>query len=461
MEDSDTNTYPSLAELNEQSSNIKYSTCPYCDMTVFESNFENHINKHKKEYDNFTMNRTGSNTTKEDNKNYCNFDDNIDEFEGEEGKSEDNKRGRDINVEDNFRLEKYLDKDGNVRYRKKGRKSHIKNMEICYDNISNQNKQINNVCNNTNNILNSKGSSTNNNINNINNNSRYNINQIKTVPQNRINSIPSSLPYNNHLESKSIHSLNDIKNKHKKAEDFKSNHIKEENDEVKIEKKDSKTYLINGNEFEDLTEEWKQIQNKDEEQKAYEKKILGLIEKEKESNEPEKSFLDKIEDFYDEHREGVCTVLDLVGTVFLYGPSIARTIVRCGKGINSVVDYFEEKGFKNGVKDLFTKKQREEADVLLRNRDILISKNKDYFTIIKLLPSTEIKELKNKAQKSTADCIICLSDFMPGETISALPCCHVFHSDCIEKWLIKSLFCPICKFEVTLSSIVGNKEYED
>ena len=35
----------------------------------------------------------------------------------------------------------------------------------------------------------------------------------------------------------------------------------------------------------------------------------------------------------------------------------------------------------------------------------------------------------------TQDCHICLSIFNRGDVLRTLPCCHQFHSGCIDKWL--------------------------
>jgi len=44
------------------------------------------------------------------------------------------------------------------------------------------------------------------------------------------------------------------------------------------------------------------------------------------------------------------------------------------------------------------------------------------------------------------DCPICLSEFMEGEKVRVLPdCCHIFHGDCIDAWLISKPSCPSCR----------------
>jgi len=45
------------------------------------------------------------------------------------------------------------------------------------------------------------------------------------------------------------------------------------------------------------------------------------------------------------------------------------------------------------------------------------------------------------------DCIICMEKFEEGEQVKQLNCGHIFHGDCIDKWLEKEKKCPFCKSE--------------
>ena len=64
--------------------------------------------------------------------------------------------------------------------------------------------------------------------------------------------------------------------------------------------------------------------------------------------------------------------------------------------------------------------------------------------------------------KVSSDCAICLSDFLDGEQIRSLPCNHIFHADCADKWLEKEEApgadrkCPMCRAVVI--SVRGNNE---
>ncbi|OEL31873.1 E3 ubiquitin-protein ligase [Dichanthelium oligosanthes] len=47
-----------------------------------------------------------------------------------------------------------------------------------------------------------------------------------------------------------------------------------------------------------------------------------------------------------------------------------------------------------------------------------------------------------------AICCICLSKFSNNEDLRELPCMHVFHMECIDKWLQINALCPLCKSEI-------------
>lgn len=52
-------------------------------------------------------------------------------------------------------------------------------------------------------------------------------------------------------------------------------------------------------------------------------------------------------------------------------------------------------------------------------------------------------------------CTICLEDYIVGEKLRILPCCHKFHANCVDTWLTSwRTFCPICKRDAR--SLAGN-----
>ncbi|KAJ1554027.1 hypothetical protein HK096_005297, partial [Nowakowskiella sp. JEL0078] len=45
-------------------------------------------------------------------------------------------------------------------------------------------------------------------------------------------------------------------------------------------------------------------------------------------------------------------------------------------------------------------------------------------------------------------CAVCMEDYLDGDMLRELPCKHLFHSTCIDKWLTsRSVQCPLCKQE--------------
>ncbi|KAH7365666.1 hypothetical protein KP509_18G040500 [Ceratopteris richardii] len=63
-----------------------------------------------------------------------------------------------------------------------------------------------------------------------------------------------------------------------------------------------------------------------------------------------------------------------------------------------------------------------------------------------------------------AQCSVCLSDYQMGEKIQMLPACkHVFHMQCIDKWLANNVTCPICRTSILPhdgSCLIDNAQFE-
>lgn len=43
------------------------------------------------------------------------------------------------------------------------------------------------------------------------------------------------------------------------------------------------------------------------------------------------------------------------------------------------------------------------------------------------------------------ECIICAVEYKDGDVLRILPCRHEFHSKCVDKWLRRKAFCPLCR----------------
>ncbi|KAI0988950.1 hypothetical protein GJ496_007307 [Pomphorhynchus laevis] len=45
-------------------------------------------------------------------------------------------------------------------------------------------------------------------------------------------------------------------------------------------------------------------------------------------------------------------------------------------------------------------------------------------------------------------CSICLEVMLEGEQVRRLPCLHLYHGKCIDKWLSMNRRCPVCRFDI-------------
>lgn len=53
---------------------------------------------------------------------------------------------------------------------------------------------------------------------------------------------------------------------------------------------------------------------------------------------------------------------------------------------------------------------------------------------------------------SMRDCLICSDEFQNGVECTEIPACgHIFHGDCLRKWLSLQSWCPVCRTSITTS----------
>jgi len=62
-------------------------------------------------------------------------------------------------------------------------------------------------------------------------------------------------------------------------------------------------------------------------------------------------------------------------------------------------------------------------------------------------PISQIKDI-NKLDEEKKKCLVCLENFKTGEYTIILPCIHIFHSECIKKWMKAKNICPIFKYKI-------------
>ncbi|KAJ3125235.1 hypothetical protein HK098_000433 [Nowakowskiella sp. JEL0407] len=102
-----------------------------------------------------------------------------------------------------------------------------------------------------------------------------------------------------------------------------------------------------------------------------------------------------------------------------------------------------------------------------------------YFSNIKFwnsrtnnLPTTTFESIESgfsdlrKAETDAPSCSICLDAFEQSSPVRQLHCRHVFHSECIDSWLLnRSRFCPLCRNDavngVHESEVLDQEEEND
>ncbi|VDO04816.1 unnamed protein product [Rodentolepis nana] len=74
-----------------------------------------------------------------------------------------------------------------------------------------------------------------------------------------------------------------------------------------------------------------------------------------------------------------------------------------------------------------------------------------------LIPSQPISI---KGDDHKLECNICLCDYRTGQKVRHLPCGHVFHRECVDKWLANAETCPKCRKHVVnaLRLLLSSKE---
>lgn len=69
--------------------------------------------------------------------------------------------------------------------------------------------------------------------------------------------------------------------------------------------------------------------------------------------------------------------------------------------------------------------------------------------LINLLPISRYKRGSFFSRKKSKErCVVCQMRYKRGDRQTKLPCKHIYHTDCISKWLSINKVCPVCNMEV-------------
>ena len=54
----------------------------------------------------------------------------------------------------------------------------------------------------------------------------------------------------------------------------------------------------------------------------------------------------------------------------------------------------------------------------------------------------------NKQTTNFKECVICLEEMVENQELILIRCSHIYHKECLEKWIYKNSICPLCDFKI-------------
>ena len=81
------------------------------------------------------------------------------------------------------------------------------------------------------------------------------------------------------------------------------------------------------------------------------------------------------------------------------------------------------------------------------NAEELYNKKRNRFILE--LDEFQYKHVKKYSTIKEEKCAICLQKYKGVDIIKEFPCKHIFHKNCILKWIKNSNICPLCKYDIT------------
>lgn len=126
-----------------------------------------------------------------------------------------------------------------------------------------------------------------------------------------------------------------------------------------------------------------------------------------------------------------------------------ESIIRFPLEENSDINELENKRKKPKPKPRY--KSNLTVDEILEdliNENLDKEENKDYRreVIISKLPEFKYKYSNKHMKRIDKICAICLNEFKENDRVKMFSCeQHIFHKDCILKWLNNNDICPLCK----------------
>ena len=87
---------------------------------------------------------------------------------------------------------------------------------------------------------------------------------------------------------------------------------------------------------------------------------------------------------------------------------------------------------------------------IIKDESFPISKEhkKIIFGKMKVFKYSELYKNYSENINKEETCIICLGEFKSEDIIKKYFCGHIFHENCLNAWIVKSVVCPMCKYNI-------------
>ena len=115
-------------------------------------------------------------------------------------------------------------------------------------------------------------------------------------------------------------------------------------------------------------------------------------------------------------------------------------------GFNNVNNANFDNNYENDEDENEEVENNEDNDDEDENERELFMRKRNQFILE--LDEFQFKHLKKYSALKEDKCPICLQKYKGSDIIKEFPCKHIFHKNCIFKWLKTSNLCPLCKYDI-------------
>ncbi|PIN12802.1 Ubiquitin--protein ligase [Handroanthus impetiginosus] len=74
-------------------------------------------------------------------------------------------------------------------------------------------------------------------------------------------------------------------------------------------------------------------------------------------------------------------------------------------------------------------------------------------SVVENLPSVVLTKEELEDGNGEVFCAVCKDDVASGDKLTRMPCCHLYHGDCIFPWLKITNTCPVCRYELPTDDV--------